>query len=566
MGLAETKNALEQILITSDAKVVALSGKWGTGKSYMWDEIRREGQVSALNEALYLSLFGVATISDLKIKLAQAAAPLISKKGFVRDAATGIYTLGKGVLKAVAPYTSAIDEIVALAVPALVRGKFIVIDDVERKHENLSIDEVLGFIDDFTKVYECRVLLILNSDKLDGIELWEKFREKVIDEEVRLNTTPEEAFDVAVLGRPGVYLDRVKKAVVACNLTNIRVIRKIIQIIGKLLKSKNQLTESVQHRLIPSTVLLSAIHYKGLEKGPSAEFVLSYSQNLVFDALNKNKKVELGDEEKLRAEWALLFDRLGIDSVGDYEKEVQTYLSSGLIDQERLDAIIDLHIKDFKGAAARDAVQVFFDSARWDLHKTADELLEEATCLRSHVDFLDVFSVSELHGVLVALNMGALGDEFISRSLEKITNNVSRMDAVSGAYWSMRGKALHPRLALAVEEIRENLKPKKSLFSVIHFLAYSNGWNPDDEAVLQAATMEDFYATIAEARGENLKVFMLKSLDMLAHRETYDKHFGNALDNFVAACKKMIADRTGTRSELMLRSCFEETRMEKLLD
>ncbi|WP_200961048.1 P-loop NTPase fold protein, partial [Acidovorax sp. Root217] len=51
MGLAETKNALEQILITSDAKVVALSGKWGTGKSYMWDEIRREGQVSALNEA-----------------------------------------------------------------------------------------------------------------------------------------------------------------------------------------------------------------------------------------------------------------------------------------------------------------------------------------------------------------------------------------------------------------------------------------------------------------------------------------------------------------------------------
>jgi hypothetical protein len=35
--------------------------------------------------------------------------------------------------------------------PAVLRDIVIVIDDIERKHEKLGIDEVLGFIDEYSK-------------------------------------------------------------------------------------------------------------------------------------------------------------------------------------------------------------------------------------------------------------------------------------------------------------------------------------------------------------------------------------------------------------------------------
>lgn len=96
-------------------------------------------------------------------------------------------------MKTLHPGFAAIDEIALLAVPAILRKRVIVIDDIERKHAALSIDEVMGFIDEFTQVYGSRILLILNSDQLDDKAMWDKLREKVIDHD-RLGDDPDAGF------------------------------------------------------------------------------------------------------------------------------------------------------------------------------------------------------------------------------------------------------------------------------------------------------------------------------------------------------------------------------------
>ena len=73
------------------------------------------------------------------------------------------------------------DEFALLAVPAMAREKFIVVDDIERKHEKLTIDEVLGFIDDFTRNYGCRILLILSTDSQRGDETVSSRRKTILD-------------------------------------------------------------------------------------------------------------------------------------------------------------------------------------------------------------------------------------------------------------------------------------------------------------------------------------------------------------------------------------------------
>jgi hypothetical protein len=132
----------------------------------MWHDLRNNSADPVIQEALYVSLFGVATLAELKLKLAQSAMPMIKKKGPRADAVMGAISAIKAGAQGFLKRGSALDEFALLAVPAMVRDKFIVVDDIERKHEKLAIDEVLCFIDDFTQNYGCRILLILNTDQL----------------------------------------------------------------------------------------------------------------------------------------------------------------------------------------------------------------------------------------------------------------------------------------------------------------------------------------------------------------------------------------------------------------
>lgn len=162
--------------------------------------------------------------------------------------------------------------------PVILRDNVIVIDDIERKHEKLGIDEILGFIDEYSMQYGSRFVLLLNDDQLsskdDQCKLWATFREKVIDQEIRLSTTSEEAFSIAISLVPSKYANAIKKATVTCGLTNIRIVAKVIRVANQLL-GERELEDAILARVIPSIVLFSAIHYRGLVDGPDFKFALN---------------------------------------------------------------------------------------------------------------------------------------------------------------------------------------------------------------------------------------------------------------------------------------------------
>ena len=62
MSLKATKEQLVELLADDDTRVIALSGKWGTGKSYMWEEVRAASEKEKVKTALYASLFGLSSI------------------------------------------------------------------------------------------------------------------------------------------------------------------------------------------------------------------------------------------------------------------------------------------------------------------------------------------------------------------------------------------------------------------------------------------------------------------------------------------------------------------------
>lgn len=73
MSLKSTKDQLIQLLADEDNKVIALSGKWGTGKSFMWDQVKKTSENERVKGALYASLFGVSSVDQIKLKLIQSS-------------------------------------------------------------------------------------------------------------------------------------------------------------------------------------------------------------------------------------------------------------------------------------------------------------------------------------------------------------------------------------------------------------------------------------------------------------------------------------------------------------
>lgn len=110
------------------------------------DTLRRESNAPGLMHKRYVSLFGLSGLNDIKLKLIQSAVPHMSNFPAASEKLQTPVAVASKFLKSFDKRFSALDELALLAVPSLLKGKVIVLDDLGRKHEKLNIDEVLGFI------------------------------------------------------------------------------------------------------------------------------------------------------------------------------------------------------------------------------------------------------------------------------------------------------------------------------------------------------------------------------------------------------------------------------------
>jgi hypothetical protein len=570
MSMEQGRANFEKLLAEKENKVIALSGRWGTGKSHMWREAQRQSADESIKKALYVSLFGLRSVTELKLKVAQGAIPvkagapwMETMKSFVRAATQ--------VAKGFHSSFSALDEIALLAVPKMLEGRFIVIDDIERKHEKLSIDEVLGLIDDFTQNYKCRILLILNTDQLADKSVWDKFREKVIDQELRLETSPAEAFDIAAADAQTPFAAAIRAAVEVCGLTNIRTIRKVIRVVARILNVRPNLPPEVLARVIPSTVLLSAIHYKAIDGGPDMDYVLRHNEDTFLRravAEAAGEQEGSAQEAQSRAAWDLLLEKLNINGADEYEVLVARYLASGQFDSAELGQILERYCSEEHLLATQNKAKEFFQRARWQPELTEAQLLAEAAELVPDAHLLSPSSVTSLHDYLSKLQDGAgVADDLIARWVDGFKakpleeGDAERFEAVD-----MFDRPHHPAVVAAYEEVRAALHAERPLADVIIGLSTSNGWGNRDEAALKAATTEDFEAAIKTLTGPDLKRFLLKSMDLYTHQKMYAAHFGSATGNFLAACKKVRADEPGSRRANLLKSLFDQAKASEALE
>ncbi len=555
MSLKETKECLLELLGDAENNVIALSGRWGTGKTHLWGEVMKESRDETVNGALYVSLFGLSGIDQVKRKLIESVMPGVEAHPKIWEGTRQAVSSGLKVLEGFHKGFAALSDLNLLLAPVMLRDKVIVFDDIERKHEKLGVDEILGFIDEYTQRHSARFILILNSDQLAKRELWDTLREKVIDQELKLLTTPGEAFSIAVGLLPTRYSESIKRASVACGLTNIRIIRKVIKAANRILADR-ELEDALLDRVVPSIVLFAAIHYKGLEDGPDFQFALSIGSSSDWGDIVDNKNEELTEDKKRRAKWRLLMNELGIHGCDEFEALVVEFLESGLFDASKLAPIIDRYVSEKKNIEAREQAKLFLFKELWD-HRLGDaQLLELASALIPIAGLLDPYVCSELETVLAVIpGGGAIGQAIVDGWIAAFRLQDHEQISDENPF----NLPLNKAIVAEFTAVDSRAQARTTVLDACMHIIENNAWGTAQEMAMKGATAGDFELAIRTMEIEKLRRFMRRMIEMRLNRQMYDVHFGTATECFIEACRAIANDPTSSRLAGLIKHLFART-------
>lgn len=563
MSLSSTKAQFIQMLADQENKVVALSGKWGTGKSHLWRLVREESKDEKIKEALYVSLFGLSDIEQVKLKIVQSAISSADQHPTRWGSAKNAWAAASKVLESFHKGFSALNEIALLAVPSILKNRMIVIDDIERKHEKLSVDEVLGFVDEFTQQHGARIILILNSDELSDPGLWETFREKVIDQEVRLDTTPAEAFNIAASLVVSLYAEWIRATVEGYGVTNIRIICKIIRTVQRILVDQEHLPDDVLARVIPSTVLLSAIYYKGIDDGPDFDFVLNGDKRGWADWGKKEE--ELDDDGRRNAQWRLKMRQLGIYGSDEYERLVVDYLKSGLFDLSEVTSLIARYASEAEAMRIHRLRDQLYEHIMWHHTITDEELVAEAKSLVKLVHYLDALNLTALYDAVSELDDGkpvaeSMVDHWIEKFRQKLNQEGDGSDLLN-----VFGRSVHPRVQAELDAVKATARAQLTVVDAVRSIVERSGWGRREISVMMSSTVQDFEIAMKTIEGDSFKYFVCGCVNMCIHKTMYDTHLGTALSNFLEACQKICSDPAQRRLSRTLKILFEDANLQAAL-
>lgn len=567
MTLARTKVQFSELLLQNDLAVIALSGKWGTGKTHLWTEVKKNSEDSKVQNALYVSLFGLSSIEQIKRKLIECSVPGVEANQGIFDGVRHFWDIGVKVVSEHYKSLAAINDMnLLLVAPVILREKVIVIDDIERKHEKLGIDEILGFIDEYSKQHKTRFVLVLNDDQLftkdEQKVLWETFREKVIDQEIKLLISPEEAFSIAIELNPSKYADSIKRAANTCLITNIRILSKIIKVIKNILEDRD-LDNNVLERVVPSIVLFTAIHYRGLIDGPDFNFALNIG-NPDWSKHFKDEDAPMSAEEEREKRWENLMYSLGIPSCDIFEKYLVEFLESGLIDREGINQTIGKFIQEKEAMQARSDAHAYIFRTMWDHRISEEELRNQALDFNKNVHFLDSNTVTELSLIISELKDGdLLAEKLIDAWIEAFR----RQDSVYLNGENPFNNKVHARIKEEFEKVKKIRQNNTNVVDACIYVHENRGWGTLQEIALRNATAADFESAIRGLEDlDILRCFIGKMIDMCIQRSTYDAHFGTATEHFVEACRNISIDVKSPRLASLIKRVFKTNHLSSELE
>ncbi|EAV45290.1 hypothetical protein SIAM614_18234 [Roseibium aggregatum IAM 12614] len=530
MSIDNVKAQTARFLESETAEVLCIRGNWGTGKTYSWNEALKEAVANrriGRDKYAYVSLFGVNSLADLKQEIIHQTIDVdqVGKsfdfqdvESYVKGAFPGILKLGGLAGKFLGEnYTSAGVAVMYM----LVRNRLICIDDLERKGRDLRSGDVLGLVSQLREDRNCKVVILLNDERLDGEDraMFGGYLEKVVDINLRFRPTAMDCADIALKAFDGTneIKQLVSERTTKLGIDNVRVIRKLYSFVQQIQPLLTHYKPGVFISVAHTIVLMGWCHLQP-EIAPSKEFLLRHKGMFTGYSLNNPEEDELIPQEQ---EWLKLIADYGYHATDEFDVALLKGIEDGYFTKE----IIDKHATELnqrveQGFAAdqiNKAWREFYDSFDDDLN---EKLKGFESCIAESAKFYSLSDVISVVNLFRDLDRGPDGDTLLDVYLEARRGERDAYDLIDIEVFGRRLDDDIKEKLLALEEQEKRSMSVEELFLM---LAH-DGHNKDITERLAALPVEEYIRVLKHHKGSEFKVMRsaLTQYNSLSNPDIYN--------------------------------------------
>lgn len=521
MSVEVIKDQIFQFLSSEKPEVMAIKGEWGVGKTFSWKKFLKEACVKNkvnLERYSYVSLFGINSLECFKYTIfeniikKEIIGTEASLETFKSNTTSLIESFGRQSINLfkgapiVKSFSPAIETISFLSL----NKTLICIDDLERKGKGLEIKDVMGLVSLLKEQKDCKVVLLLNDGE-DGLDDYEKYREKVIDIELAFEPNPEECAEIAYSEQTP-YCSRLRELTTNLAIRNIRILKKVERLAALALPLAKEFEPEISDQVLHSLVLYAWSYFCSTsnEEIPPLEFITSKGYALLG----------IGDEE-----------------VSEQQKRWQTTLQAyGYQLTDELDILLSEAVKtgyfvedEFKEKAANKNQQIIASKSEgsfsnaWRLfHDTFNDNGDEVVngLYESFKENCKYITPTNLNGTVSLFR--ELGEEEKASEIIDIyiENRKDETELFNMEENNFFGDIKDQEVIDKFNDTYNQSVTTETAKQILERIARKNGWNQGDEIVLANTSVDDYYDLFKTESGRHLSSFVTTCLK-------FDQ-FGNA--------------------------------------
>jgi hypothetical protein len=499
MSAKVLEEQIVQFLESDEPEVLAIRGHWGVGKTYAWNKFLRESKFKrhkTLQKYSYVSLFGINSLDALKFAIYQHSIDcdqIGNEPGLF-----GKHRRGAPLLKDFASFMRAGDATVSALASWFVSRWIICIDDFERKGKALCAQDVLGLISNLKEQKRCKIVLILNDEALqdNAVVDYQKYREKVIDKEIRFDPTSAECAAIALSDDD--ISKKLKEFSEKLGINNIRIIKKVERLAKPLVSLLKNFEPEITHSALHTLTLMTWSFYSKEGSAPSFDFIKGH--NHIADVFSDR------ETETENAEWKAILRKYDYGSTDELDLQIAKIVEKGYIEKASL---IEEATKLNEAVIASKATNSF--SEAWEVfHGSFDANEKEVaeslyTSAKANIKYVSLGNLDGAISLLRELGYTQYADELIELSIKERPSDDKFFDIQGYPFWGdLRDKQLIEKFST----IHEAHKPKVTLIDAIKSMTEKNGWSAQEEEALAAAKADDFYRIFKETKGKLLSRYV----------------------------------------------------------